>query len=254
MPDYSSISKTITDSLKLRVAPIAVCLTDKPPQGIPASAQPAAAGCVFWERGAQGAFVTSQKDHSNCAVGMFTHHMPLTTAAQQEDLNTCLKVFGDLGYVRPEDIPGIPVLKEEPKYVTYAPLASTPLSPAAVLLFADSRQSLAITEAIQQVEPGVPPALGRPACAVIPQAVNTGKPALSLGCCGARAYLDVLTDDFALWALPGARIADYAARIKVLADANQILTKFHQIRRQDVAAGKSPTVKESLVRLESGSK
>jgi uncharacterized protein (DUF169 family) len=250
MTDYSSIAKTLMDSLKLRVAPVAVCMTDRPPQGVVGPTQPAAAGCVFWERGAQGAFVTSPADHGNCVIGMYTHHMPLSTSSQQENLNDCLKVFGDLGYVRPEDIPVIPVLKDEAKYVTYAPLASTPVPPSAVLLFADSRQSLAITEAVQQVEPGVPPALGRPACAVIPQAINTQKPALSLGCCGARAYLDVLTDDFALWALPGARIGEYAARIKVLADANQILTRFHELRREDVAAGKSPSVKESLVRLE----
>jgi uncharacterized protein (DUF169 family) len=250
MTDYSSIANIFMDSLKLRVAPVAVCMTDEPPQGVPASSQPAPAGCAFWERGAQGALVTSQKDHANCVVGMYTHHMPLATNEQQDDLNTCLKVFGDLGYVRPEDMPGIPVLKEEAKHVTYAPLAATPVPPSVVLLFADSRQSLAITEAVQQVESGAPPALGRPACAVIPQAINTGKPALSLGCCGARAYLDVLTDDFALWALPGGRIADYAARIKVLADANNILTKFHQLRRDDVAAGKSPSVKESLDRLQ----
>ena len=248
--DYSSIAKSLTESLKLRVAPVAVCLSDNPPQGVPNSSEPAAAGCVFWERGALGPFVTSPKDHGNCAVGMYTHHMPLTTTKQQEDLSDCLRVFGDLGYVRPEDIAGIPVMKEETKYVTYAPLASTPLPPAAVLLFANSRQSLAITEAVQQVEPGIPPALGRPACAVIPQAINTGRPALSLGCCGARAYLNVLTDDFALWALPGARIADYATRIKVLAEANDVLTRFHQLRRQDVESGKSPSVKESLVRLE----
>ena len=250
MAEYSAIAKTLMDSLQLRVEPVAVCFTDKPPEGVPNSAQAAAAGCVFWERGAQGAFVTSQKDHGNCAVGMHTHHMPLTTAAQQEDLNTCLKVFGDLGYVLPQEIAGIPVLRDEAKYVVYAPLASTPLPPSAVLLFANSRQSLAITEAVQQVEPGVPPALGRPACAVIPQAVNTGKAAMSLGCCGARAYLNVLTDDFALWALPGARIREYADRIKVLAEANQILTQFHTLRRIDVEAGKSPSVKDSLVRLE----
>ena len=195
-------------------------------------------------------FVTSQADHGNCAVGMYTHHMPLSTAAQQEDLNTSLKVFGDLGYVLPEEIAHIPVLKEEAKHVVYAPLASTPLAPSTVLLFANARQSLAITEAVQQVEPGVPPALGRPACAVIPQAMNTGKPAMSLGCCGARAYLNVMTDDFALWALPGARIAEYAERIKVLSKANQILTQFHALRRSDVEAGKSPSVRESLVRLE----
>jgi uncharacterized protein (DUF169 family) len=250
MAEYSSIAKTLMDSLQLRVEPVAVCFTDKAPEGVPNSAQPAAAGCVFWERGAQGAFVTSQKDHGNCAVGMYTHHMPLATAAQQEDLNTCLKVFGDLGYVLPQEIAGIPVLKDEPRHVVYAPLASTPMPPSAVLMFANSRQSLAITEAVQQVEPGIPPALGRPACAVIPQVVNTGKAAMSLGCCGARAYLNVLTDDFALWALPGARIGEYADRIKVLAQANQILTQFHTLRRIDVEAGKSPSVKDSLVRLE----
>jgi len=250
MADYSSIAKTINDSLHLRVAPVAVCLTEKPPQGVPNSPQAAPAGCAFWERGARGAFVTSQSDHGNCAVGMYTHHMPLTTAAQQDDLNTCLKVFGDLGYVLPQEIPGIPVLKEEPKYVVYAPLESTPLPPATVLLFANSRQSLAITEAVQQVEGGIPPAMGRPACAAIPQSINTGKAALSLGCCGARAYLNVFTDDFALWALPGARIGEYAERIKVLTQANQLLTHFHTLRRIDVEAGESPSVKESLARLE----
>jgi uncharacterized protein (DUF169 family) len=249
MSDYSSIAQTLTESLKLRVPPVAVCLCDKPPEGVAPPSKPAAAGCMFWEWGATSAVVTSSKDHGNCAVGMYTHHMPLTTAPQQDDLNTCLKVFGDLGYVRPEDIPNIPVLKDEPQYVVYSPLASTPLPPATVLLFANSRQSLAITEAVQQVEPGVPPALGRPACAVIPQSINSGKPALSLGCCGARAYLDVLTDDFALWALPGARLSEYAARIKVLAEANEVLTKFHQLRRKDVELGKSPSVKESLDRM-----
>jgi uncharacterized protein (DUF169 family) len=122
------------------------------------------------------------------------------------------------------------------------------------LLFANSRQSLVITEAAQQVDPGVPPAMGRPACAAIPQAVNTGKPALSLGCCGARAYLNVLSDDFALWALPGAKIAEYASRIKVLADANNLLTQFHQLRRSDVEHGKSPSIEESLLRLQSSSR
>lgn len=250
MNQFESISKTLTDSLHLRIPPVAVCFTDTPPAGVPVSSEAAPAGCSFWERGAQGAFVTSVKDHENCAVGLYTHHMPLDTPARQENLNDCLKVFGDLGYVRSEDIPGIPVLKAEGKYVVYAPLASTALPPSAVLLFANSRQSLAITEAVQQVDPQVPPAMGRPACGAIPQAVNTGQAALSLGCCGARAYVNTLTDDFALWALPGEKIAQYADRIKTLSDANNILTKFHTLRRNDVEHGMSPSVKESLARMQ----
>jgi hypothetical protein len=181
---------------------------------------------------------------------MYTHHMPLDTASRQENLNVSLKVFADLGYVRPEDIPGIATLKQEPKYVVYAPLSSTPISPSVVLLFVNSRQGLVITEAIQQVDAGAPPAMGRPACAVIPQAANSSMPALSLGCCGARAYLNTLTDDIALWALPGAKIAEYASRIKVLTAANGVLTKFHQLRRKDIEQGKSPSIQESLATLQ----
>src|SRR5215813_9741653 len=116
MPNYFSIAETLTESLELQVPPIAVCLHDTAPQGVAGPAQSVAAGCVFWEKGAQGAVVTSARDHGNCAVGMYTHHMPLTST-QETDLNDCLKVFGDLGYVRPEDIAGIPVLNEATKYI-----------------------------------------------------------------------------------------------------------------------------------------
>ncbi len=106
-----------------------------------------------------------------------------------------------------------------------------------------------ITEAIQQVDLDVPPALGRPACAMVPQAINSGRAALSLGCCGARAYLDNLTDDTALWALPGEKIALYAARIARLAAANDVLGRFHALRRVDVAGGSTPTYADSLARM-----
>ena len=91
--------------------------------------------------------------------------------------------------------------------------------------------------------------MGRPACAVIPQVVNSGQAALSLGCCGARAYLDALSDDVALWAIPGSKVTAYAKQIKVMAQANLTLTRFHELRRQDVQAGQQPTIKESLARM-----
>jgi hypothetical protein len=73
--------------------------------------------------------------------------------------------------------------------------------------------------------------------------------ALSLGCCGARAYLDVLTDDVAIFAIPGGKLEAYAQRIDALARANTVLAKFHHIRRRDVEAGHSPSVKESLAAM-----
>ena len=91
--------------------------------------------------------------------------------------------------------------------------------------------------------------MGRPACAVIPQVLNQGYAALSLGCCGARAYLDALSDSVAMWAFPGSKLDQYCEQIAVLARAYKTLTAFHARRREDVEAGQRPTVQESLRRL-----
>ena len=195
-------------------------------------------------------FATSSADHSLCAIGVYTHSLQ-PSPAQQTDLMDALKVFNDLGYVREEDLALIPVLATQPKYVVYSPLADAPLPPDVVLMFVNANQTLILSEASQQLEGGLPPAMGRPACAIVPQARNTGRSALSLGCCGARAYLDVLSDDVALYAIPGAAIGAFAERVAALANANTILTKFHQIRRRDVEAGGNPTIRESLAAMQS---
>ncbi|HEY3189269.1 MAG TPA: DUF169 domain-containing protein, partial [Solirubrobacteraceae bacterium] len=136
MPDFDALARTLTDTLKLRQPPIAVCLSvaETLPAGIAARAPRAAAGCVFWEKAGAGAFATAAADHANCAIGTFTHNLD-TTEAHEIDRRDALRVFADLGYVRPQDIPAIPVLAVRPNHVVYAPLASTPLPPDVVLLF-----------------------------------------------------------------------------------------------------------------------
>jgi hypothetical protein len=70
--------------------------------------------------------------------------------------------------------------------------------------------------------------------------MNTGRAALSLGCCGARAYLDVLANDAAVFAIPGDKLEAYTRRIEALATANGVLSQFHSIRRHAIAAGQTP--------------
>jgi uncharacterized protein (DUF169 family) len=246
--NYTALSESLANSLKLSQPPVALCFSDSIPASIPARAGQAPAGCRFWEDAVAGAFATSSADHSLCAIGVYTHNLE-PSPAQQADLMDALKVFGDLGYVTAQDLPLIPVLASRPKYVIYAPLDNSPLPPDVVLLFVDANQTLILSEATQQVENQNAPAMGRPACAVVPQVMNTGRAALSLGCCGARAYLDVLTDSVALFAIPGAKLEAYAQRIAALAKANAVLSKFHGIRRRDVAAGVTPTIMESLAAM-----
>jgi len=247
-PDYSQISTTLTEYLNLRHAPIAISFADAIPADVREFDGRVAAGCRFWEDAAAGAFATSANDHNLCAIGVYTHNLQ-SSLGQQTDLGDALKVFGDLGYVRKEDLPLIPVLQSQPKYVIYSPLAEAKLAPDVVLLFADAGQNLILTEATQQVESQNPPAMGRPACAVVPQVMNTGRGALSGGCCGARAYLDILTDDVALFGIPGTKLQAYTDRIEALAKANAMLATFHRIRRTEIANGMTPTIKDSLASL-----
>lgn len=245
MPNYAEIATRLIESLQLTQSPVAVCLTDTLPAGVQRWSGHSPAGCRFWQEAANRVFATVSADHGLCSIGQYTHNLEMTPASGKE-LGAALKIFGELGYVRENDVSQIPVLQSKPRYVIYGPLAAIPAQPDVILLFVRANQTLILSEASQQVENGLPPAMGRPACAIIPQARNTGRTALSLGCCGARAYLDVLSDDVALYAIPETMLESFSERVVELSKANAILTKFHQLRRRAVEAGQSPTIGESL--------
>jgi uncharacterized protein (DUF169 family) len=248
MTNLAALSRKLSDALNLTQPPVAIAFPDSIPAGVKTFQGSAPAGCRFWQEAATQVFATVAADHDLCSIGVYTHNLEMN-AGVKGDLQDALRVFGDLGYVRPEDMPFIPVLNRGAKVVVYGPLASIPVAPDVVMLFVKADQSLILSEASQQLENGLPPAMGRPACAVVPQAFNTGRTALSLGCCGARAYLDVLTPDIALYAIPASRLEAFADRVEALAKANSVLSTFHAIRRADVEAGKRPTVQESLAAM-----
>jgi len=248
MIDFAAISSALTASLRLTRPPVAIRLTDSVPEGVALWSGSSPAGCRFWQEAMQRTFATAPRDHDLCAIGIHTHNLN-RTESNQADLLSALQVFAALSYVRPEDVAQIPVLQQSPEYVVYGPLAESIARPDIVLLFVHAGQTLILSEAAQQLDRGLTPAMGRPACAVIPQAVNSGSAAISFGCCGARAYLEVLTDDVALFAIPGPKLEAFTARIDALAKANETLNQFHSIRKQQVASGKRPSVADSLAAL-----
>ncbi len=252
MTNYRLLAQRLTDTLYLTMPPVAMWFTDAAPAGVAAAPPRATAGCAFWEQGARRTFVTTSKDHDACAIGTFTHNLD-GTPAHEKDRGDALAIFAELGYLPASELASIPVLQTRSSHVTYGPLADATSTPAVVMLFVKANQSLIVSEAAFSVDGGAPLAMGRPACAVVPQVVNSQRAALSLGCCGARAYLDALTDDVALFALPGGKIEAYVDRLGTLAAANQTLSRFHRIRRRAIEAGHAPTILESLAQLQSGS-
>jgi len=67
-----------------------------------------------------------------------------------------------------------------------------------------------------------------------------------------RARTWTLTDDVAMYAVPGRGLEAMAERIAALASANATLAKFHQRRRSDIESGKLPSVMDSLAALQRG--
>lgn len=247
--DRKTQADQLTQALEPSLPPIAVAFCDAVPDGVPEFDGSVPAGCVFWQEAARRTFATSAGHHALCSIGIHTLNLSQAPASQPEELRTALEAMTGLDYVREEEVAAIPVMRQDVRYALYGPLAGFPAEPAVVLLFADARQGLVLSEAVARVDGGVPPAMGRPACAALPQAFNRGLATMSLGCCGARAYLDALSDDTALWALPGNRLDRYCEQITVFAGANRTLATFHERRRADVESGMRPTVRESLQRL-----
>ena len=251
MNDYRTLANDFMSSLELSQPPIAISFCGAVPAGVPSFDRVVPAGCSFWQEAATRTFVTSAKDHELCAIGIHTHNLSPRSPSYPGELQEVLQAMSGLDYVREEEVAAIAVVRREVKYVLYGPLAESPVEPEVVLLFAHARQGLILSEAVARVDRGLPPAMGRPACAIVPQVLNHQRAATSLGCCGARAYLDALSDSVALWAFPGSKLHHYCAEIVTLARANKTLTAFHSRRREDVEAGTRPTVRQSLDRLSS---
>ena len=248
-PDRRQQAERLTAALELSLPPIAVAFPETLPDGVPEFDGSAPAGCVFWQEAAKRTFATSAGHHALCSIGIHTMNLVQAPTSQPEELRATLEAMMGLDYVREEEVAAIPVVRREVKHALYGPLGDFPVQPDVVLLFANARQGLVLSEALGRVDGGTPAAMGRPACAALPQAFNHGLATMSLGCCGARAYLDAMSDDVVLWALPGSRLERYCEQIATFANANRTLAMFHERRRADVEAGMRPTVRESLQRL-----
>lgn len=246
------LAQRLEQALGLTTPPVAVTFSDAAPANADTPSTPVPAGCSFWELGAHKTLATRAEDHQHCSIGIHTHALADAPASQQQELEAALGAMQGLDYVRPEEVAALPVMSSPSKHVVYGPLRDATRLPSVVLLFAHSSQGLVLSEALTRVDGEVPAAMGRPACALIPQVVNTSRSASSLGCCGARAYLNTLSDDVALWGLSGEKLEAYVDQIEILAKANSVLSRFHELRRVAIESGESPSVAESLARLSAG--
>ena len=230
MTDYGTIERRLRERLSLTRRPIAIAFRDTPPPGVKQFSGSEPSGCSFWRLAMDGrTFFTVPADHYNCPVGAHTHNIPLPTERAGE-LPQVLQIMTGLGYLKMEEVPGIPRLPKTPGAVVYAPLADTPVDPDVVLFIGPPGRLMLLQEAALRA--GVAanvPFLGRPTCMALPAALAGGAVA-STGCIGNRVYTGAGDDELYV-AIAGRDVARVADEADTIAKANAALADYHRGRR-----------------------
>jgi uncharacterized protein (DUF169 family) len=235
MINYRQLEQQFASDLGLVRRPIAMAMRSTPPAGVAKFEGTVPAGCTFWRMASEGrTFFTVPSDHYNCAIGSYTHNIPLP-ADRAYELEATLGFMTDIGYVRMEEVPGIPVLPTTPGAVVYAPLGDTPVDPDVVLFWGPASRVMLLQEAA--IRAGVASGLntfGRPTCMAVPAACAGGMVA-STGCVGNRVYTGAEEGEMYA-AVPGRDLARLAETTGTIRSANAQLLEYHQARRTQLTA------------------
>ena len=234
MPDYQSLESQLTTTLGLARRPVAVSFLDHSPEAVEKFEGVEPAGCSFWRLASEGrSFYTEPSDHYNCPVGSYTHGIALPDARAAE-LEGTLKLMTDIGYLRMEEVPGIPRLPSTPVAILYTPLGDCVANPDVVLIAGRAAALMLLQEAAQRAGVSAAlPLLARPTCMAIPAAMNAGV-VTSTGCIGNRVYTNI-GDDELYAAIPGKDLERVCEALGTIAEANATLKQYHEARQRQLA-------------------
>ncbi|HEV8574759.1 MAG TPA: DUF169 domain-containing protein [Dehalococcoidia bacterium] len=168
---------SLTELLRLTSPPVAITFVDAAPPGVPHVSAVEPAGCGYWRRAAEGeVFFTIADDHKRCPVGAHTHNVTLSPSEQQELMGLVQTMVG-LSYLKMEEVPQIPTRKTPLQVAVYGPLAAAPVTPDVVLIRGNAQQLMLLAEAAQAAGvAGTGATMGRPTCAVLPEAITRPAP------------------------------------------------------------------------------
>src|SRR5262249_25319095 len=87
--NWKEIEQRIGAAVKMARRPVAVAFLDAAPAGVPKFEGTEPSGCSFWRLAAEGrTFYTAPESHFNCAVGAYTHNIPLSPERASETEQT----------------------------------------------------------------------------------------------------------------------------------------------------------------------
>jgi uncharacterized protein (DUF169 family) len=220
----------VREMLGLRRLPIKIGFLDGLPALLPRWAGgPVAAGCVFWDAAMAGkSFYTIAADHWNCPVGSQILQIKLPDDRARE-LDTTLEFMVETRYTDATEAANLPTLDREPKAVAFAPATSDAFRADVILLAAAPAALSPLHDAARRaglVSEGLG-SIGRPSCAVLPEAAKSGALALAFGCKSNRVFTKI-GDDEAYLAIPAGRWDELVERLFEVVRSNLTMGTYFQ--------------------------
>jgi uncharacterized protein (DUF169 family) len=225
---WNALSERLSSLLRLQAPPIGITFSETEPDA-PRYEAPmpeptpdgrtgrVPAGCVFWMKGAERTFTTTPEDHGNCSVGSLTHGLiELSEAATRADVAALVEA----GWVTPDVFPKIPTLSKRPSFITYGPLADTPVDPDVVFIRVDGKQLMTLSDAL----PGLR-VEGKPQCHIVPIAAEEGEVAASVGCALSRVRTGMKPDEMTC-AIPASKLEDVVNRLEATVGADSTVATY----------------------------
>src|SRR3984957_6016941 len=220
-------AQRLSSLLSLQHPPIALAFTDQPPDGIAQAGKPVPSACTFWRQAEQGTFYATDAEHFNCPVGSMVMGFELP-AAVGEQLGGLVQSMCDAHYLSMDEAARIPTVGRQSAGIVYGPLHEFPLDPDLVLLWVNVAQAMLYSEAAGRAAWTATPmgVSGRPGCAALPLALNSGQPGMSLGCAGMRTFTEI-GDDLNLAAVPGSALTGFVDALAGTVESNTAMRSFY---------------------------
>jgi uncharacterized protein (DUF169 family) len=219
----------LQELLGLAVPPVAIAFISHVPAGIeriqrttpPRTADgrtgAVAASCVFWIEGTQGVFATEAEDHGNCSVGSLTHGFKTMEEIAQ---NADVAALCETGWVTPEAVAKVAVVREKPTSIVYGPLRDMPVEPSVILLRLNGKQQMLLHDAWRGLR-----FEGKPQCQIIPIAKESGELAVSVGCMLSRVRTGMSNNEVTC-AIPASRMSLLIERLRAARAADNAVAAY----------------------------
>ena len=236
--NYTDLVNALSEHLKLEHAPIGMAFLSAPPAGVARWAGGVPSACTFWKLAESSLFYATADDHYNCPIGAMTQGFSLP----QEVMQKAMELVGQMDkieYFKAAEAGQVPTVKKGHAVIVYGPLlAFGEIKPDLALFLATPFQAMMISEASGAVAWGNATemrASGRPACAVIPSALDRAGTAVSMACMGARTFAGIREGELIV-ALPAPALERLGAELPKILAANSEMKCFYDGRKAEFAS------------------